>query len=55
MKTASQNQAQNFIFSLMIARSNVDIQSIGKDNPRRMKDDDALHDFWNVRWFRGIR
>lgn len=51
MKTASQNQAQNFYFSVKYLVGIVDKYIIGKNNPRRMKNDDALHDFRNVRWF----
>lgn len=55
MEIASQNQAQNFYFSVKYLLGIVDIYSIGKNNPRRMKNDDYLHDFWNDGWFRGIR
>ena len=51
MDIASENQPKNFYFPVKYMVGNVDIYIIGKDNPRRMKNDDALHDFWNVRWF----
>jgi len=43
MDIASENQPQNFYFPIKYMVGIVDNYSIGKDNPRRMKNDDALH------------